>query len=134
MSIKEFGTGCVKITPAHDFNDYDVGRRNDLELINILNDDASLNDAVPLKYQGLDRFEARKAVIADLDALGLLEKIEDHTMAVPRGERSGVVVEPFLSDQWFVDIKPLAEPAIKAVEDGEIEFIPKNARTSTSPG
>ena len=122
-----FGTGCVKITPAHDFNDYDVGHRHDLPIINILNEDASLNDEVPEKYRGMDRFEARKAVIADLDALGLLEKIEDHTMAVPRGERSGVVVEPFLSDQWFVDIKPLAEPAIKAVEDGEIEFIPKNA-------
>ena len=126
----EFGTGCVKITPAHDFNDYDVGHRHDLPIINILNEDASLNDEVPEKYRGMDRFEARKAVIADLDALGLLEKIEDHTMAVPRGERSGVVVEPFLSDQWFVDIKPLAEPAIKAVEDGEIEFIPKNAENT----
>jgi len=123
----KFGTGCVKITPAHDFNDYDVGHRHDLPIINILNKDASLNDEVPEKYRGMDRFEARKAVIADLDTLGLLEKIEDHTMAVPRGERSGVVVEPFLSDQWFVDIKPLAEPAIKAVEDGNIEFIPENA-------
>ena len=122
-----FGTGCVKITPAHDFNDYDVGHRHDLPIINILNEDASLNDEVPEKYRGMDRFEARKAVISDLDALGLLEKIEDHTMAIPRGERSGVVVEPFLSDQWFVDIKSLAEPAIKAVEDGKIEFIPKNA-------
>ena len=122
-----FGTGCVKITPAHDFNDYEVGHRHDLPIINILNEDASLNDQVPEKYRGMDRFEARKAVIADLDALGLLDKVEDHTMAVPRGERSGVVVEPFLSDQWFVDIKPLAEPAIKAVEDGTIEFIPKNA-------
>ncbi len=124
---KEFGTGCVKITPAHDFNDYDVGRRNDLPLINLFNDDASLNNDVPEKYRGMDRFEARTAVIADLDALGLLEKIEDHTMAVPRGERSGVVVEPYLSDQWFVKIAPLAEPAIKAVEDGDIEFVPKNA-------
>ena len=122
-----FGTGCVKITPAHDFNDYDVGHRHELPIINILNEDASLNDEVPEKYRGMDRFEARKAVIADLDALGLLEKIEDHTMAIPRGERSGVVVEPFLSDQWFVNIKSLAEPAIKAVEDGKIEFIPKNA-------
>jgi len=123
----EFGTGCVKITPAHDFNDYDVGNRHDLPLINILNEDATLNDDVPEKYRGMDRFEARKAVIADLDALGLLEKIDDHTMAVPRGERSGVVVEPYLSDQWFVKIAPLAEPAIKAVEDGDIEFVPKNA-------
>ena len=123
---QEFGTGCVKITPAHDFNDYDVGRRNDLALINILNDDASLNDAVPLKYQGLDRYDARKMVVADLEALGLLEKIEDHKMMVPRGEKSGVVVEPYLSDQWFVKAKPLAEPAIAAVENGDIEFVPKN--------
>ena len=123
---QEFGTGCVKITPAHDFNDYDVGRRNDLELINILNDDASLNDAVPLKYQGLDRYDARKMVVADLEALGLLEEVEDHKMMVPRGEKSGVVVEPYLSDQWFVKAKPLAEPAIAAVENGDIEFVPKN--------
>ena len=123
---QEFGTGCVKITPAHDFNDYDVGRRNDLELINILNDDASLNDAVPLKYQGLDRYDARKMVVADLEALGLLEEIEDYKMMVPRGEKSGVVVEPYLSDQWFVKAKPLAEPAIAAVENGDIEFVPKN--------
>lgn len=123
----EFGTGCVKITPAHDFNDYDVGNRHDLPLINILNEDATLNDDVPEKYRGLDRFAARKAVVADLDALGLLEKIDDHKMAVPRGERSGVIVEPYLSDQWFVAIQSLADPAIKAVEDGEIEFIPKNA-------
>jgi valyl-tRNA synthetase len=123
---QEFGTGCVKITPAHDFNDYDVGRRNDLELINILNDNASLNDAVPLKYQGLDRYDARKMVVADLEALGLLEEIEDHKMMVPRGEKSGVVVEPYLSDQWFVKAKPLAEPAIAAVENGDIEFVPKN--------
>lgn len=121
-----FGTGCVKITPAHDFNDYDIGRRHDLPMINILNDDASLNDQVPTKYRGMDRFEARKAVVNDLDALGLLEKVEDHTLAVPRGERSGAVVEPYLSDQWFVRIQPLADPAIKAVEDGDIEFIPKN--------
>jgi valyl-tRNA synthetase len=122
-----FGTGCVKITPAHDFNDYDVGRRHDLAQINILNEDASLNDEVPEKYRGMDRFDARSAVVADLDSLGLLQEIEDHTMAVPRGERSGAVVEPFLSDQWFVKIQPLADPAIKAVEDGDIEFIPKNA-------
>ena len=122
-----FGTGCVKITPAHDFNDYDVGNRHGLPLINVLNDDATLNDDVPEKYRGMDRFEARSAVVADLDALGLLEKIDDHRMAVPRGERSGVVVEPFLSDQWFVAIQSLAEPAIEAVENGDIEFIPKNA-------
>ncbi len=124
---REFGSGCVKITPAHDFNDYDIGRRHDLDMINILNEDASLNNQVPEKYQGMDRYDARKAVLEDLDAAGLLEKTEDHTLAVPRGERTGVVIEPYLSDQWFVDIKPLAEPAIKAVEKGEIEFIPKNA-------
>ena len=122
----EFGTGCVKITPAHDFNDYDVGKRHELPLINILNEDATLNDDVPGKYRGMDRFEARRAVVADLDALGLLEQIDDHVMAVPRGERSGVVVEPYLSDQWFVKAAPLAEPAIKAVEDGDIEFVPRN--------
>ncbi len=122
-----FGTGCVKITPAHDFNDYDVGRRHDLPLINILTEDAKISDTAPEQYRGMDRFEARDAVVRDLDALGLLDKIEDHLMAVPRGEKSGVVVEPFLSDQWFVDIKPLAEPAIRAVENGEIEFIPKQA-------
>lgn len=121
----DFGTGCVKITPAHDFNDYDVGHRHDLPLINVLNEDATLNDNVPEKYRGMDRFDARALVVADLQALGLLDKIEEHTMAVPRGERSGVVVEPFLSDQWFVKIQSLADPAIKAVEEGEIEFIPR---------
>ena len=127
---KEFGSGCVKITPAHDFNDYDVGRRHNLDIINILNIDASLNDAVPEKYRGLDRYEAREVIIEDLEAEGLLDKTEDHTLAIPRGERSGVVVEPYLSDQWFVDIKPLAEPAIEAVENGDIEFIPKNAENT----
>jgi valyl-tRNA synthetase len=121
----EFGSGCVKITPAHDFNDYEIGRRHDLDLINILNEDASLNDNAPEGYRGLDRYQAREKVIENLKALDLLLKIEDHKMAVPRGERSGVVVEPYLSDQWFVKIKPLAEPAIKVVEDGDIEFIPK---------
>ena len=122
-----FGTGCVKITPAHDFNDYDVGQRHDLPLINVLNEDATLSENVPEKYQGMDRFDARKAVVTDLEALGLVEKIEDHSMAVPRGERSGVIIEPFLSDQWFVSIESLAKPAIKAVEDGDIVFIPKQA-------
>ena len=121
----EFGTGVVKITPAHDFNDYDMGRRHDLPMINILNPDATLNDEVPAAYEGLERYAARKQVVADLDELGLLDKVEDHKMAVPRGEKSGVVVEPYLSDQWFVKIQPLAEPAIAAVENGDIEFIPK---------
>jgi valyl-tRNA synthetase len=122
----EFGTGCVKITPAHDFNDYDVGRRNNLPMINIFNNNASINDEAPAKYRGMDRFEARKVIVAEIEALGLLDKIEDHKMVIPRGEKSGVVIEPYLSDQWFVNTKPLAEPAIKAVESGEIEFIPKN--------
>jgi valyl-tRNA synthetase len=123
----EFGTGCVKITPAHDFNDYDIGTRHDLPLINIFNDDATLNENVPEKYRGMDRFEARELIVSDLTDLGLLDKIDDHTLVVPRGEKSGVIVEPYLSDQWWVDIKSLAEPAIKAVEDGDIEFIPRNA-------
>ena len=122
----EFGTGCVKITPAHDFNDYEVGRRHDLTLINILDEDARLNDQVPEAYQGLDRFEARERVVADLDALGLLDGIDAHTMKVPRGDRSGTIVEPFLTDQWYVQTKPLAEPAIEAVESGAIRFIPEN--------
>jgi valyl-tRNA synthetase len=121
----EFGTGVVKITPAHDFNDYEMGRRHDLELINIFNPDASLTDDVPEAYRGLDRFEARKIIIKDMDALGLLHKIDDHKLAVPRGEKSGAVIEPYLSDQWFMAMKDLAEPAIRAVEEGDIEFVPK---------
>jgi valyl-tRNA synthetase len=123
---KEFGTGCVKITPAHDFNDYEIGRRHDLQVINVLNDDATLNDNAPEKYRGLDRFEARDRVVADLDAAGLLEKIENHRMVIPRGDRSHAVVEPYLTDQWYVRIAPLAKPAIEAVEDGRIEFVPEN--------
>ena len=122
----EFGTGCVKITPAHDFDDYEVGQRHDLAVINILDEGAHLNDAVPEAYRGLDRFEARDRVVADLDALGLLDGIDDHTMKVPRGDRSGAIVEPFLTDQWYVRTKPLAGPAIEAVESGAIRFIPGN--------
>ncbi|WP_299591526.1 valine--tRNA ligase [uncultured Microbulbifer sp.] len=122
----EFGTGCVKITPAHDFNDYEMGQRHDLEIINILDQDANLNDNVPEKYRGMERFAARKLVVEDLDALGLLEKIEPHTLKVPRGDRSGVVIEPWLTDQWYVKTQPLADEAIKAVEDGDVEFVPKN--------
>jgi len=121
----EFGTGCVKITPAHDFNDYEVGRRHGLPMINIFTDDAAINDAAPAAYQGLDRMEARQKVVADLDALGLLDKVEDHRLKVPRGDRSNVVIEPYLTDQWYVDAKELAKPAIKAVEDGDIKFVPK---------
>ena len=122
----EFGTGCVKITPAHDFNDYDIGKRHDLPMYNVLTDDAAMNDKVPDAYRGLDRFDARKTIVAEFEALGLLEKIEAYTVKIPRGDRSGAVVEPYLTDQWYVSIKPLAEPAIAAVENGDIRFVPEN--------
>ena len=120
-----FGTGCVKITPAHDFNDYEVGKRHELPRINLFTIDAELNENAPAPYRGLERFAARARIVADLEALGLLEKIEKHRLKVPRGDRSGVVIEPYLTDQWFVATKALAEPAIRAVEDGRIEFVPK---------
>ncbi len=123
---KDFGSGCVKITPAHDFNDYEMGKRHDLPLINILTDTAHINNNAPAAYQGLERYEARKKIIADFEALDLLEKIEPHKLKVPRGDRSGVVVEPYLTDQWYVKIAPLAEPALKAVKDGDIKFVPEN--------
>ena len=94
---QDFGTGCVKITPAHDFNDYDMGKRHNLEMINILTDDAKINDVAPEQYRGLDRFDARKQIVADLDAAGVLVKIEDHKLKVPRGDRSGSVIEPYLT-------------------------------------
>ncbi len=121
----EQGSGAVKITPAHDFNDFEVGRRHDLELVNIFDADACLNDNVPEAYRGLDRYAARKKVIADMEALGLIEKIEPHRHALPYGDRSGVVVEPWLTDQWFADAATLAKPAIDAVETGRIKFVPK---------
>jgi valyl-tRNA synthetase len=124
----KFGSGCVKITPAHDFNDYEVGQRHSLPLINIMNPDASLNDAVPAAYRGLDRALARVRILADLETLGLVERVEEHKLTVPRGDRSNAVLEPLLTDQWFVDIKPLADPAIRAVEDGSIRFVPDNWR------
>ena len=122
---REFGTGCVKITPAHDFNDYDMGKRHNLAMVNIFTDNATMNKNVPEAYQGMDRFDCRKQVVADLDAQGLLDKIDDHKLKVPRGDRSGVVIEPYLTDQWYVDAKTLAKPAIAAVENGDIEFVPK---------
>jgi valyl-tRNA synthetase len=121
-----FGSGCVKITPAHDFNDYEVGLRHNLPLINIMTLDASLNDSVPFAYQGLDRTVARTRIVADLDSLGLIERVEPHKLTVPRGDRSNAVLEPLLTDQWFVDIKPLAAPAIRAVEEGKVRFVPDN--------
>jgi valyl-tRNA synthetase len=122
----EFGTGCVKITPAHDFNDYEIGKRHDLAEYSILDDDAALNDSVPEEYQGLDRFVARKKIVADIDELGLLDKVEDYLQKLPRGDRSGAVVEPYLTDQWYVKIQPLADPAIDAVKSGKIRFVPEN--------
>jgi valyl-tRNA synthetase len=139
----EFGTGCVKITPAHDFNDYAVWQRHRDEitiseqphggLINIFTIDAAIrqneeseDQLIPASYIGMDRYDARKAVVADLEAAGLLEKVEDHKLMVPHGDRSGVVIEPYLTDQWYVKVAPLAKPAIEAVETGRIRFVPDN--------
>ncbi len=123
----EQGSGAVKITPAHDFNDFEVGKRQGLEQINILTTDGRLNDAVPQKYRGLDRFEARKHVVMDIEALGLLDRIEDKIVMVPHDEKSKmVVIEPYLTDQWYVDAATLAKPAIAAVERGATTFVPKN--------
>ena len=121
-----FGSGCVKITPAHDFNDYQVGLRHDLPLLNIFTDTAHLNDAAPAAYQGLSREKARAAVLKDLTAQGLLEKTQDHSLVIPRGDRSGAIIEPYLTDQWYVSVEPLAQEAIKAVQDGRIRFVPEN--------
>lgn len=136
------GTGCVKITPAHDFNDYEVGKRHSLPMINILTFNADIRDTaevfttngeesdvynaeLPAKYHGMERFAARKAIVAEFDELGLLEEIKDHDLTVPYGDRGGVVIEPMLTDQWYVRTAPLAAPAVKAVEDGQIQFVPK---------
>ncbi|MBK5937577.1 valine--tRNA ligase [Halorhodospira halophila] len=121
-----FGSGCLKITPAHDFNDFAVGERHGLARINVLTEDAHINDNAPERYQGLDRYEARERVVEDLRAEGLLQQVEDHKLMVPRGDRSGAVIEPYLTWQWFVRAEPLARPAIQAVEDGRIRFIPGN--------
>ncbi|MBV1911471.1 MAG: valine--tRNA ligase [Kangiellaceae bacterium] len=139
----EFGTGCVKITPAHDFNDYEVGKRHSLPLINIFGPTAKIlekseafyfggkpiddfDSQLPEIFSGLDRFEARKLIISEFDSLDLLEKIEDHSLMVPRGDRSNVVIEPLLTDQWYVATESLAKPAIEAVRSGEIKFVPEN--------
>ena len=120
----EKGTGAVKITPAHDFNDFEVGKRHNLPLVNILNPDATLNENTP--YAGLPTLEARQKVIEKLTELGVMEKIEDHPMVIPYGDRSGVIIEPMMTDQWFVDAPVLAKEAIRAVEQGEMEFVPKS--------
>lgn len=139
---REFGTGVVKITPAHDFNDYEVGKRHGLPMVNILTLNADIRDTaeiigtdgkplqnytanIPLDYQGLERFAARKKIVADFEALGLLDQIKPHDLKVPYGDRGGVPIEPMLTDQWYVSVKPLAKVATKAVEDGEIQFVPK---------
>jgi valyl-tRNA synthetase len=121
-----FGSGCVKITPAHDFNDYEIGLRHGLAQINIFTPRAALNDNVPERFRGLDRFDARKRVIAELTEAGLLARVDKHKLMVPRGDRSGAVLEPYLTDQWYVKIAPLAEPAILAVEQGRTRFVPEN--------
>lgn len=121
-----FGSGCVKITPAHDMNDYQMGQRHQLPLINIFTPKAAINDNAPARFQGLDRFEARKRILDELQQLGLLIKTEQHTLKIPRGDRSGTVIEPYLTYQWYVSMKPLAEPAIQAVRDGRIQFVPEN--------
>ncbi len=125
-SDPEKGSGAVKITPAHDFNDFEVGRRHNLEQINIFDDFARINDAAPAAYRGLDRIIARKQIVADLEALGLVEKIEPHTHVVPHGDRSAVPVEPYLTDQWYVNVKPLAERAMTAVRTGKTKMMPLN--------
>lgn len=124
----EFGSGCVKITPAHDFNDYAIGIRHALPIINVLDHSAAILPLpeIPERYHGVDRYEARDLIIHDLRELDLLDKVAEHRLMVPRGDRTGVVIEPLLTDQWFVKAKPLAEPAIRAVEDGRIRFIPDN--------
>ena len=121
----EKGSGAVKITPAHDFNDFEVGRRHDLDMINVMDAEGRMNDVVPDAYQGMDRFEARKKLVAQLEAENILAEIEPTVHSVPHGDRSGVPLEPWLMDQWYVDAKTLAQPAIKAVEDGRTRFVPK---------
>ena len=123
---QEFGTGCVKITPGHDFNDFQLGKRHKLDVISIFTRDAKLNTTVPEEFVGLDRFKAREIVIKKMKSLGLLHQIDDYTLTVPRGDRSGAIIEPFLTNQWFVKIEPLAQPAIDAVKNGDIKFVPEN--------
>ena len=123
---RAFGTGVVKVTPAHDFNDYQVGVRHDLPLINLFTAVAALNDNAPQKYRGLDRYEAREAVLADLEELGLLVETRPHTLQVPRGDRTGQVIEPYLTDQWFVKMDGLARRGLDLVESGEVKFVPPN--------
>ena len=123
---KEFGTGCVKITPAHDFNDHAIGKRHGLPVINILTKKATINKNAPAQYQGMDRFVAREHILADLKASQLLVDTKPHKLNIPRGEKSNAIIEPLLTDQWYVSVKPLAQPAIEAVKDGRVRFVPEN--------
>lgn len=123
---QDFGSGCVKITPAHDFNDHDMGKRHDLPMINIMTKKATINEHAPVAYQGLTREAARQQIILDLEQSGFLVKTEPHKLKVPRGEKSNTIIEPLLTEQWYVKTKPLAEPAIKAVKNGDIRFVPEN--------
>ncbi len=120
----EFGTGCVKVTPAHDPNDFEMGEKHDLEMINIFHPDGILNDNVPEQFRGVDRFEARKRVVTCFEEENLLEKIEDYTTNIGYSERGGVPIEPYLSEQWFMKMEDLVKPALEAVRKGEIEFYP----------
>ena len=122
----EKGSGAVKITPAHDFNDFAVGKRHNLATINVFDQDAKLNESAPEKFRGLDRFKVRDQIVEEMEALGLLEKVEANAMTVPYGDRSGVIIEPWLTDQWYCDAHTLAQPCIKAAEDGRTRFVPKN--------
>ncbi len=122
----EQGSGAVKITPAHDFNDFEVGRRHDLEMVNIFDIEARINENAPQKYRGMDRFEARELIVADMEAAGFLDRVEEQMHTVPYGDRGGVPIEPYLTEQWYVDAKTLAKPAIEAVEQGKVKFVPAN--------
>ena len=123
---QEFGTGCLKITPGHDFNDFDIGKKHDLEIISILDQSAKIIQSAPKEYQGLDRFDARRKIVEDIESLGLMQEIEDYTLTIPRGDRSGASLEPLITNQWFLKMEPLAEPAITVVKNGELKFVPEN--------
>ncbi|REN18465.1 valine--tRNA ligase, partial [Mycobacterium tuberculosis] len=123
---REFGTGVVKVTPAHDFNDYQVGLRHSLPMINLFTPEAAINDNAPEKYRGLDRYEARKVILAELEDLGILVETKAHKLQVPRGDRTQQVIEPYLTDQWFVKMDVLAKRGLELVENGSIQFVPAN--------
>jgi len=123
---QEFGTGCLKITPGHDFNDFDIGKKHGLEIISILDQSAKISQAAPKKYRGLDRFDARRKIVEDIEALGFMHEIEDYTLTIPRGDRSGAILEPLITNQWFLKMESLAIPAIEVVKSGELKFVPEN--------